>query len=148
MKWDYHFWADMTAGVHFGIIVAVILGLLVSFRYKRFRPWEAGALISIVVLWSYYGNCPLTILEEKLRILAEAPSGITEVGFLPFYANKFLGVALTSRVVQRTTFFTGGAIFTASLEWLAPYFHFHLFSLRRSLRKLVGRRAKPRRRYA
>jgi hypothetical protein len=145
---NFNFWADMTAGVHAAIIAAVILGLLVSFRYKRFRPWEAGALISIVVLWSYYGNCPLTILEEKLRILAGAPSGITEIGFLPFYSNKLLGVAITSRVVQRTTFFTGGAIFSASLGWLAPYLHFHLFSVRRSLRRLLGLRNKPKRRYA
>lgn len=143
----FEFWADTTAFVHFLIIAAVIVGLLVSFRYRRFRPWEAGALLLIVVLWSYYGNCPLTILEEKLRILAGAPSGITEVGFLPFYADKFLGIALTSRVVQRTTFFTGGAIFTASLEWLAPYFHFHLFSVRRSVRRLFGIKT-PRRRHA
>lgn len=143
---DFHFWANTTAFVHFLIIVAVIVGLLISFRYRRFRPWEAGALIVIVVLWSYYGNCPLTILEEKLRILAGAPSGITNIGFLPFYADKFLGIAITSRVVQRTTFFTGGAIFTASLEWLSPYLHFHLFSVRRTLRRMFGLRQK--RRYA
>jgi hypothetical protein len=148
MNLDYHFLADLTAGFHFSIIVAVILGLLISFRYKRFRPWEAGALLSIVLLWSYYGNCPLTILEEKLRILAGAPSRITDVGFLPFYANRFLGVAITSRVVQRSTFFTGGAMFTASIEWLRPYLHFHLFGLRRELRRMVGLRNKPRRRYA
>lgn len=143
---NFEVWADTIALTHFLIIVAVIVGLLVSFRYRRFRPWEAGALIAIVVLWSYYGNCPLTILEEKLRTLAGAPSGITEVGFLPFYADKFLGIAISSKVIQRTTFFTGGAIFTASLEWLAPYFHFHLFSVRRSIRKMLG--LKPKRRYA
>ena len=143
---DYHFWADLVAGTHFSIIVLVILGLLVCFRYKRFRPWEAGALLLIVVLWSYYGNCPLTILEEKLRTMAGAPSDITNIGFLSFYANKLLGIGISSRVVQRTTFFTGGAIFTASFEWLAPYFHFHLFSIRRTLRKLLG--LKKKRRYA
>ena len=143
---NYLFWADTTAVIHFLIIVAVIVGLLVSFRYRRFRPWEAGALILIVLLWSYYGNCPLTIVEEKLRILAGAPSGITNVGFLPFYANKLLGISVASSLVQRTTFFTGGAIFTASLEWLAPYLHFHLFSFRRMFRKMLG--LKPKRRYA
>ena len=145
---NFSFLADTTAIVHFSIIVAVILGLLISFRYKRFRPWEAGALLLIVVLWSYYGNCPLTILEEKLRTLAGSPSGITQVGFLPFYANKLLGIGLTSRLVQRSTFFSGGAIFTASVEWLAPYFHFHLFGIRRTLKRILGLKVKPRRRYA
>ena len=129
--------ANVTAIVHFITIVAVVVGLLACFRYKRFRPLEAGVLILVVVLWSYYGNCPLTILEEKLRMLAGKPSGITEVGFLPYYANKLFGISLSSRLVQRTTFFTGGAIFTASLEWLAPYMHMEIFKLRKTLRKLV-----------
>jgi hypothetical protein len=143
---NYDFWADATAVTHFTIIVAVLVGLLISFRYRRFRPWEAGALILIVVLWSYYGNCPLTILEEKLRTMAGAPSGITNIGFLPFYAAKIFNVNFTSRLVQRTTFFTGGALFAASIEWLAPYFHFHLFSFRRTVRKLFG--LKQKRKYA
>ena len=142
----YDLWADTTALIHFLTIVAVIAGLLVCFRYKRFRPWEAGALILIVVFWSYYGNCPLTILEQWLREQAGQGPNITSVGFLPYYANKFLAISVSSRVVQRSTYFTGGAIFTASFEWLAPYFHFHLFSMRRTFRKLFG--LKQKRRYA
>lgn len=144
---NYDFLADTTAVVHFLIIVAVIVGLLISFRYRRFRPWEAGALISIVVLWSYYGNCPLTILEQYFRELAGQSPNITDVGFLPYYADKLLGIGLSSRLIQRTTFFTGGAIFTASIEWMSPYFHFHLFSMRRALKRMMG--IKPKRgRYA
>ena len=137
---SYGFLANATAVTHFTAIVAVIVGLLVSFRYKRFRPWEAGILLVLVVLWSYYGNCPLTILEEKFRTLAGSPSGITNIGFLPYYANKLMNVSLTSQTVQRFTFFTGGTIFAASLEWLSPYFHFHLFHFRKSLRRSLKKR--------
>jgi len=137
---SYGFLANATAVTHFTAIVAVIVGLLVSFRYKRFRPWEAGILLVVVVLWSYYGNCPLTILEEKFRTLAGSPSGITNIGFLPYYANKLMNVSLTSQTVQRFTFFTGGTIFAASLEWLSPYFHFHLFHFRKSLRRSLKKR--------
>src|SRR3990167_3062020 len=143
---NYDLFANTTAVVHFTTIVAVIVGLLVCFRYKRFRPWEAGALITIVVLWSYYGNCPLTILEQYWRELAGQDANLTSVGFLPYYADKLLGIGLSSRLIQRSTFFTGGAIFAASIEWLSPYFHFHLFSLRRALKRLVG--IKMKRRYA
>ena len=136
---DYSSWADATALTHFLTIIFVVVGLLVSFRYKRFRPWEAGILIVVVILWSYYGNCPLTILEQHLRDLAGEQSNIASVGFLPYYFNKILAIDFPSRIVQRFTFFTGGALFAASIEWLSPYMHFHLFHLRRSLKRL-GRR--------
>jgi hypothetical protein len=132
---NYNFLADATAATHFAIILAVFVGLFISFRYKRFRPWEAGALIIIVVLWSYYGNCPLTIVEEYFRTLAGNPTGITDVGFLPYYANKLLGIELSSRMVQRTTFFTGGMLFAGSLEWLSPILHYELFKMRRIFRR-------------
>src|SRR3989338_1508333 len=132
---NYGFLADATAITHISIIVAVLVGLLVSFRYKRFRPWEAGALLVVIVLWSYYGNCPLTIVEQYLRGLAGETANLTDVGFLPYYANKLFALSLSSRIVQRTTFFTGGAFFAASLEWLAPFFHMEIFKLRKIFRK-------------
>ena len=131
----YEFLANLTAITHISSIILVIIGLLVCFRYKRFRPWEAGILIVVIVLWSYYGNCPLTILEQYFRDLAGQNSNLTSVGFLPYYANKLLSFSLSSSTVQKFTFFTGGTIFAASIEWLSPYFHFHLFHFRRSLRK-------------
>ena|SRR3989344_3184396 len=137
---SYGFLANATAVTHFTAIVAVIVGLLVSFRYKRFRPWEAGILLVVVVLWSYYGNCPLTILEQHFRDLAGQNANLTSIGFLPYYANKLLNFEISSRMVQRTTFFTGGAFFAASLEWLSPYFHFHLFHFRKSLRRSLRKR--------
>lgn len=142
---NYDLYADITALVHAISLIAVVFGLLLCFRYKRFRPFEAGALILIVVFWSYYGNCPLTILEQYWRELAGQSPILTSVGFIPYYANKIFALDISSRVVQRTTFFTGGAIFTASIEWLAPYFHFHLFSIRRVFGKLLGLKQRKRR---
>ncbi|MBX4181680.1 DUF2784 family protein [Candidatus Parcubacteria bacterium] len=132
---NYNFWADATAVLHFATLLAVILGLLLCFRYKRFRPLEAGVFILIILVWSYYGNCPLTILEEHLRKLAGNPTGITNVGFIPFYARKLLDVNIPSRVVQQSTFFTGGMIFLGSMEWLSPFFHMEIFKLRKFLRR-------------
>lgn len=127
------------AVVHIATIVAVIVGLLVSFRYKRFRPWEAGILIAVVILWSYYGNCPFTILEQHWRELAgETGVNLTSIGFLPYYANKLMSIELTSKLVQQSTFFTGGVLFAASIDWLAPFFHMEIFKMR----KLFGYRSK------
>lgn len=134
---SYAFWADLTAVTHIISIILVIIGLLISFRFRRFRPWEAGILIVVVVLWSYYGNCPLTIVEQYFRDLAGQNANLTSVGFLPYYANKFLNYGLSSQTVQKFTFFTGGTIFAASIEWLSPYFHFHLFHFRKSLRRTL-----------
>ena len=143
---SYEFLANATAITHFTTIVFVVIGLLACFRYKRFRPWEAGILIGVVVLWSYYGNCPLTIVEQYFRDMAGQDANLTSVGFLPYYANKLLDISLSSRLVQKSTFFTGGAIFASSIEWLSPYMHFHLFHFRRSFKKLIG--IKSKRRYA
>lgn len=132
---NYNLIADTTAIVHITIIIAVLIGLLISFRYKRFRPFEAGILIVIVVLWSHYGNCPLTIVEEYFRVLAGNPTGITNVGFLPYYANKLMGLELSSRLVQKTTFFTGGMFFAASISWFEPFFHMEVFKIRKILHR-------------
>ena len=133
----YSFLADATAITHISIIVAVLVGLLISFRYKRFRPWEALILISVIILWSYYGNCPLTIVEQYFRDLAGEASNLTDVGFLPYYTDKLFAFSISSRLVQRTTFFTGGAFFFASIEWLAPIFHMEVFKFRRLVKKSV-----------
>lgn len=132
---SYGFLANAAATTHITTILAVFIGLLISFRFKRFRFWEAGILISVIVLWSYYGNCPLTILEQYFRDLAGQSANLTSVGFLPYYANKLIGVGLSSKLVQQTTFFAGGMFFAASIEWLSPLFHFHLFHFRKSFRK-------------
>ena len=132
---NYNLLANTTAVTHISTIILVVVGLLVCFRFKRFRPLEAGILLVVVVLWSYYGNCPLTIVEQYFRDLAGQNANLTSVGFLPYYANKLLNIGLSSRIVQRTTFFTGGMLFAASIEWLSPYFHFHLFHIRKSLKK-------------
>jgi hypothetical protein len=143
---NYAYWANVVASLHFTVILAVVVGLIISFRYKRFRPWEAALLISIFILWSYYGNCPLAILEQYLRDKAGQHVNITSLGFTTYYARKFLGMAVPSKIIQQSTFFSGAMFFGASIEWLEPYFHFHLFGLRKMLKKKFG--IKSKRRYA
>ena len=138
---SYGLLANLVAVLHITTIIAVVVGLLLSFRYKRFRPWEALLLISIVILWSYYGNCPFTILEQHYRDLAHQTGvNLTSVGFLPYYANKLLSIELASHTIQRSTFFTGGVLFTASIDWFSPFFHMEVFKLRRLLRRIFGKR--------
>ncbi|MSR87603.1 MAG: DUF2784 family protein [Candidatus Zambryskibacteria bacterium] len=134
---NYAFWADTTAVIHFLTIVAVIIGLLISFRYKRFRPWEAGLLITIFILWSYYGNCPLTLLEQYLRDQAGQQTNITSIGWSTYYAQKLFGLDVPSRFIQQTTFFSGAMFFGASIEWFSPFFHREVFKLRRFLKHLI-----------
>ncbi len=130
---NYNFLADATAVTHITVVVLVLVGILISVRYKRFRPWESLTLVVVVVLWSIYGNCPLTILEEHFRVLAGTPSYITSVGFLPFYAHKLLGFSLLSSTVVKSTYFTGGIFTLASVEWLSPYINMEVFKLRKLL---------------
>jgi hypothetical protein len=132
---NYAFWANVTAITHITILVAVVIGLLLCFRYKRFRPWEAGIVIVIVLLWSYLGNCPLAILEQYLRNLAGQNVNIDAVGFTSYYASKLLGWDIPSRIVQRYTFFTAGVLFAGSIEALSPVMHVEVFRFRRFVKK-------------
>lgn len=133
---NYNLLANVTAVTHISAIILVVVGLLVSFRFKRFRPWEAGLLISIFILWSYYGNCPLAILEQYLREQAGQDINITSIGFTTYYANKLLGISISSRIIQQSTFFCGAMFFGASIEWFSPFFHREVFKLRKLMRKL------------
>ncbi len=130
---NYNILADATAVTHITVVFLVLIGILISIRYKRFRPWESLTLVVVVILWSIYGNCPLTIVEEHFRTLAGNPSGITSIGFLPFYAHKLFGLSLLSSTVVRSTYFTGGMFTLASIEWLSPYVNMELFKLRKLL---------------
>ncbi len=134
---NYAFWADVTAVTHVAVIVAVVVGLLVSFRYKRFRPWEALLLISIGLLWTYYGNCPLAILEQYLREQAGQSTNITSLGFTTYYFQKLLGMDVPSKIVQQSTFFSGAMFFGASIEWFAPFFHREVFVVKRGVRRTL-----------
>lgn len=143
----YEFLANATAITHFILVMAVIVGLLVSFRYKRFRPWEAAAVLIVLVFWSLYGNCPLTILESHFRDLAGAPvPGLIARGFLPYYINKFLNFNLPGPVIGRFTYFAGGVFFLASIEWMSPVFHFEVFRARKIWRNIFKKKARRYRR--
>ncbi|OHA92220.1 MAG: hypothetical protein A3J09_01935 [Candidatus Zambryskibacteria bacterium RIFCSPLOWO2_02_FULL_51_21] len=132
---NYIFLANATAVIHASYIVAVIVGLLVSYRYKRFRPWEALILISTGILWSYYGNCPLTILEQWLREQAGQSPILTQVGFTTFYLEKLFSIHVSSIIVQRSTLFASAMFFGASIEWFAPFFHYEVFKFRKLFRR-------------
>lgn len=136
---NYAFLANATAIVHGAYIVAVIVGLLICYRYKRFRPWEAALLVSTGILWSYYGNCPLTILEQYLREMAGQSPILTQVGFTTFYLEKLLGLQVSSLIVQRSTLFASAMFFGASIEWFAPFFHKEIFKFERLFRKTKKR---------
>ena len=133
---NYALLADATAIVHITILIAVVIGLLACFRYKRFRPWEAGVVITIVLLWSYFGNCPLAILEQHFRDLAGQNVNINEIGFTTYYASKLLGIDVPSRSIQRITFFTAGVLFAGSIQALSPIMHLELFRARMFLKRL------------
>lgn len=142
---NYALWANATAVVHFFIIVAVVGGLLLSYRYRRFRPWEAALLVSILVIDSYYKNCPLALLEQYLRTQAGQHVNISSVGFTAYYFQKFFSITLAPKLVQQTTFFSGAMFFGASIEWFSPFFHYEIFKLRKTVRKSLSLRKKTRR---
>ena len=88
---NYLLLADMVTVIHTALVVGILFGILVSVRYKRFRPIEALFLLLAILIWSLYSGCPLTYLEDFLRASAGHPIAISQVGFIPFYFNEWFG---------------------------------------------------------
>src|SRR3989344_9305561 len=129
----YKFLADAVMVIHAALIFLVLAGILISIRYKRFRPMESIALLSAVLVWSLYGGCPATFLENHLRILAGNPLPLTEVGFIPFYFDKWFSLSMTRYQLTWATYMTAFVFFLISIEWVSPYLNIELFKLRKAL---------------
>ncbi len=118
--------------LHWLLILSVFIGILLSVRYKRFRPFEAGILLVSIVIWSLYSGCPLTYLEDYLRNLAGYPLPIVKTGFISFYFNNWFGVSITDYQLTITTYITALVFLVISIEWLNPFVNFEIIKLRKS----------------
>ena len=129
----YKFLADAVMIIHATLIFLVLAGILISIRYKRFRPMESIALLSAVLVWSLYGGCPATYLENHLRILAGQPLPLAEIGFIPFYFDKWFNLSVTDFQLTIATYITALIFFLISVEWVSPYINIEIFKLRKAL---------------
>jgi len=129
---DYLLLADMVTVIHTALIVGILLGILVSVRYKRFRPIEALFLLLAILIWSLYSGCPLTYLEDFLRTSAGHSTALSQAGFIPFYFNKWFGFFVTNREITIATYITAAFFFVISMEWMGPYAHLEIVKIRRA----------------
>ena len=89
----YHLQADLVAAVHAAYIafvllgfIAIILGVAMGWRWVRnvyFRTAHLAAILLVCVETLLGVSCPLTILEDRLRVLgADTPYPASFVGDL------------------------------------------------------------------
>src|SRR3989344_9192662 len=131
----YYSLANFVMIVHAVMVVAVLAGILISLLYKTFRPMESMFLLVVVVLWSLYEGCPLTFLENNLRVLGEKPLPLLENGFIPFYVNEWFGIPITNYQITVATYITATLFFLISIEWFSPYINFEIIKLRKAFVK-------------
>ena len=112
--------ADLIMIIHTILIVLVFLGILLSIKYKRFRPVEALFLLTAVVIWSIYGACPLTTLENYYRNLSGYPIPLMEVGFIPYYFDKWLGLNISTDLITILTYAVAALFLVLTIEWEIP----------------------------
>jgi hypothetical protein len=94
----YRWLADLTAAAHLGFVVFVVLGGLLSLKHLRWS-WVhvPAALWGVGIEWSG-GTCPLTPLENWLRLKA-GEAGYAG-GFVEHYLLPVLYPADLTRTVQ------------------------------------------------
>jgi len=112
----YEILADIVTATHVLLIVGVFVGIAISIKFKWFRPVESFILLIMIVIWSLYSGCPLTYLEDSLRIKAFAPNPITEIGFITYYTKTWFGTAVSEQVVITVTYFIAALFFLFTLE--------------------------------
>jgi len=130
---SYENFANLVMVLHVILILSVLIGILVSVRYKRFRPFEATFLLLAVIIWSLYGGCPLTYIENSLRISAGHPLPISEIGFIPFYMDRWFNLPITNYQLKVATYITAIIFLFTSIEWASPYINPEIIKLRKSL---------------
>ncbi len=130
----YEFLANIIMILHFILICGVLIGILVSIRYKRFRPIESIILLSAIIIWSLYDGCPLTYLENFLRIKAGLPIELLHAGFIPFYIKNIFGWTISKYELTITTYIVAFVFFLLSVDFINPYINFEIVKLRKYLK--------------
>ena len=123
----YRIGADLVLILHTGVIVFIAIGLLaillgVALRWQWVRNFyfRAAHLLSIgyVVAQAFLGvACPLTILENELRVRA-GQAAYAEAGFIQFWLHRFIFFDAEPWVFSLAYTLFGLAV--AATMWLAP----------------------------
>jgi hypothetical protein len=113
--------ADVVMVVHWLLIIAVFAGIALGIKIRWFRPIEATVLLIAVVLWSLYGGCPLTFIEQHLRVMAGTPIPLASVGFIPYYLGQWFAISVSSHTINIITYGLVGIFLLLSFEWEFSY---------------------------
>jgi hypothetical protein len=127
--------ADIVMIVHSFLIIGVLLGILISARYKRYRPFETIILLGAIIIWSLYSGCPLTYLEVWLREDSENSTALLEAGFIPYYFEHWFGLSISRTQLIIATYSTAAIFLALSIEWMSPWINFEIIKFRRLLKR-------------
>jgi hypothetical protein len=127
--------ANIVMVLHVVLILSVFVGIAISIRYKRFRPIESFILLSAILIWSLYGGCPLTYLENYLRVYSGYPIPILEAGFIPYYFDKWFNFHITAYQLTVATYTTALVFLLTSIEWVSPFINFEIIKIRKYIHR-------------
>ena len=116
----YEIFANIIMAVHGLLIFFVFLGIFVSIRIKRFRPIEALFLLTALVIWSLYGACPLTSIENHFRNQGSEVVPLLETGFIPYYINEWFSLDISNRAITIATYAIAAFFLVLTIEWEMP----------------------------
>lgn len=127
--------ANVLTIIHAVLIISVFVGIFLSIRIKRFRPFEALILLTAIVIWSLYGACPLTTVEAYFRDQAgQDTTSLNQTGFIAHYIYTWFNLLLSPKIVTLFTYGLAVLFLVLTLEWELPL----LKKLRRLIHKKMG----------
>jgi len=90
---------DLLVVLHFFCLFTPAAGLIIAIIWPRYAEAQAIYCIIIPGLWGLWGGCPLTVIEQQLR-LRHHPQGYYDGPFIPHYSKKWFGFTIPDYVTN------------------------------------------------
>lgn len=96
----YRILADFVFGFHLVWIALLLGGTILSINYKWYRRYHAAALAGTIVSQLIFLGCPLTALEDALRMQYDPKVKFSVSGsFVCHYLKEYFGFQISPKYI-------------------------------------------------
>jgi hypothetical protein len=108
--------------LHLLIIVFLVVGSVLSIRIKKLRPIMALSFIALIIIWTAYGYCPITVWEAHLLAKSGQMTNLQNLGFIRFYLKAWLNINVPAAGLNYASYAIAAILLLLTLDWARPWF--------------------------
>ncbi|MBI2658107.1 DUF2784 family protein [Candidatus Woesearchaeota archaeon] len=103
--------ADAVLAIHALQVIMLLISAFVSIWLRQLRVYIAVMALSGFFIWKFFGWCPATFLEQKLRKIRGEKINFEEKGCIGHYIGKWLGLEVSAKKVEMSTYVLEALLF-------------------------------------